>query len=375
MPLLNIDLMTPDGVLFEGNEIPDDMQSAELVSRLVNTLGLPRMTAGGVLINYSLEIVNQGVRLQGRQTLGDAGATNGDVIRLLSSHKIQKPSELKPPTPVVTNNPSPDRAHTASARNGTLLVIPISDPNASVSKILGRLKDSLGVRPEDVSVLNPPTSNLKVPVSAAQHPSQQSVLGKYRTAMLGVMAVLSCLFLLLIISSKNKTESIAQAQEDSSAPTSIPSPTPVSVEPTPEPIPEPIRESLSQESSTPERQTVKVLRSRKTAQPKPPPVIVAQPSPINLPEVRKSDSLISAQNVTGKMPAKLETTPMIVAQAEPAETPPPPKKCGMMRKMFVGCKDKQPKKSKNGGAAGVAQTAAEAKAKASIYRGIGKTLP
>src|SRR5262245_55988509 len=374
MPLLNIDLMTPDGILFEENGIPDDMQSAELVSRLVNTLGLPRTTESGAPIEYSLEIVNQGVRLQGRQTLGDAGATNGDVIRLLSSHKIQKPA-VKPPTPVVTNNPSPNRTHTASARNGTLIVIPIADPNASVSKILGRLKDTLGVRPEDVSVLNPPTSNLKAPVSAAQQPSRPGILGKYRTAMLGVMAVLSCLFLILVISSKNKTESIAQAQEDSSAPTSIPSPTPVSVEPTPEPIPEPIRESLSQESSTPERQTVKVLRSRKTAQPKPPPVIVAQPSPINLPEVRKSDSLISAQNVTGKMPAKLETTPMIVAQAEPAETPPPPKKCGMMRKMFVGCKDKQPKKSKNGGAAGVAQTAAEAKAKASIYRGIGKTLP
>src|SRR5262245_17293314 len=124
MPLLNIDLMTPDGITFEGNEIPDDLQSAELIARLVNALSLPRVTAGGEVIKYSLEIVNQGVRLQGAQTLGDAGATNGDVIRLLSSHKIQKPSELKPPTPVVTNNPSPDRAHTASARNGTLLVIP-----------------------------------------------------------------------------------------------------------------------------------------------------------------------------------------------------------------------------------------------------------
>src|SRR5215475_9847855 len=109
MPLLNIDLMTPDGILFEGNEIPDDLQSAELISRLVNTLGLPRSTAGGAAIKYALEIVNQGVRLQSGQTLGEAGATNGDVIRLLSSHKIQKPSEVTPPqTPVVTQVSSLD---------------------------------------------------------------------------------------------------------------------------------------------------------------------------------------------------------------------------------------------------------------------------
>src|SRR5262249_61715429 len=119
MPKLNIDLMTPDGILFEGTEIPDDLQSGELISRLVNTLSLPRATAGGEVIKYSLEIVNQGVRLQSGQTLGDAGATNGDVIRLLSSHKIQKPSELKPPrTPVVADTPAPDEAHTASTYGG-----------------------------------------------------------------------------------------------------------------------------------------------------------------------------------------------------------------------------------------------------------------
>src|SRR5262245_63671925 len=95
MPLLNIDLMTPDGIMFEGNEIPDDLQSAELIARLVNALSLPRVTAGGEVIKYSLEIVNPGVRHQGAQTLGDDGATNGDVIRLVSPHKIQKASEPK----------------------------------------------------------------------------------------------------------------------------------------------------------------------------------------------------------------------------------------------------------------------------------------
>src|SRR5215470_9848360 len=126
MPVLNIDLMTPDGILFEGNEIPDDLQSGELISRLVNTLSLPRATASGELIRYSLEIVNQGVRLQSGQTLGDAGATNGDVIRLLSSHKIERPSEVKlPRMPVVTDTPSPEGAHTASTRNGAVIIIPV----------------------------------------------------------------------------------------------------------------------------------------------------------------------------------------------------------------------------------------------------------
>jgi hypothetical protein len=380
MPLLNIDLMTPDGILFEGNEIPDDLKSAELISRLVNTLSLPRATAGGEVIKYSLEIVNQGVRLQSGQTLGDAGATNGDVIRLIASHKIQRPSELKlPPMPVVTNVSPPDDARTAPTRNGAVFIIPVRGPNASVTKALERIKDSLGISPEEISVLTPSTGKLNPPVSAALQPSRLAVFGKYRTAMLVGMAVISCLFLMFAISSKNKTESIAQAKELPSASTSIPSPTPVPVEPTPQPTPEatpePMRESLQLQSSTPIPQTiVKVLRVVRTVQPKPTPVIMAQNAPINLPEVPKPTSLIVAQNVTTKMPERLNTTPMIVAQ-DSAEMPPPPKKCGMWRKMFVGCKDKQSKKSKVGGAAGVAQSAAESKAKATIRRGAGKVIP
>src|SRR5262249_48290678 len=189
MPKLNIDLMTPDGILFEGTEIPDDLQSGELISRLVNTLGLPRMTAGGEVIKFSLEIVNQGVRLQSGQTLGEAGATNGDVIRLLSSHRIQKPSELAAPqTPVVTQASSREETRPTSAAGGAVIIIPVRGPNASVSKILGRLNDSLGIRPQDVSVLNPSTAKLNARASSALRPSRPAVLGKYRTATLAGIA-------------------------------------------------------------------------------------------------------------------------------------------------------------------------------------------
>ena len=82
-----------------------------------------------------------------------------------------------------------------------------------------------------------------------------------------------------------------------------------------------------------------------------------------------------AHNVTGKVPEMLNTMPKVVAQDDTAEPPPPPKKCGMWRKMTVGCKDKQPKKSKNGGAVGVAESAVESKAKATIRRGAGKVIP
>src|SRR5262245_58233753 len=216
MPLLNIDLMTPDGIMFEGNEIPDDLQSAELIARLVNALSLPRVTAGGEVIKYSLEIVNQGVRLQGGQTLGDAGATNGDVVRLLSSHKIQKPSESAPlPVPAATNSLPPSGSHTTTTRNGAVIVIPVRGPNASVTKILGRLKDSLGVSPEDISVINPATSSLNASASAPQ-PARAGVFGKYRTAALAVMVVISGLFLMFAISSKNRAQSIAQAKESAS---------------------------------------------------------------------------------------------------------------------------------------------------------------
>src|SRR5262245_44137762 len=389
MPLLNIDLMTPDGITFEGNEIPDDLQSAELIARLVNALSLPRVTAGGEVIKYSLEIVNQGVRLQGAQTLGDAGATNGDVIRLLSSHKIQKPSEPKAPrTPAATNDSAPNDAHTASARNGAVIVIPVSGGNASVNNILARLKDGLGIRPEESSVLNQSTSNPNAPPSAAPQPSRPSVLGKYRTAMLAVMVVFSFLFLMFAISSKNKSESIAQAKEPPAAPTPIPSPTPDPVEPTPQPTPEPTpqpppeptpeltQEPPSRQFSTPIRQTiVKVVRVVRTEQPKPTPVITPQKTPVKLPDAPKSSSLIVAQNGAGKMPEMLNKTPVIVAKDDPAEPPPPPNKCGMWRKMTVGCKDKQPKKSKKGGAVGVAESGVESKAKSTIRRGAGRVIP
>jgi hypothetical protein len=389
MPLLNIDLMTPDGILFEGNEIPDDLQSEELISRLVNTLSLPRATAGGAAIKYSLEIVNQGVRLQHGQTLGEAGATNGDVIRLLSSHKIQKPSELKAPqTPVAANAPPPDGVRTASAHNGTVIIIPVRGSNASVNKIIGRLKDNLGIRPEDISVINPSTSNLNGRVSATTQPSRPSVFGKYRTMTLAVLMVSSLLFLTFAISNKNKTESIAQAKEPSSASTSIPSPTPSPVEPTPDPTPEPtpepapepapdlMQESLSRQSSTPVRRTaVKAMSGVRTEQPKPRSTPMAQNAPVKLPEAPKPSSQIVAQNVPGKMPPTLNTMPKTVAQNDPAEIPEPPKKCGIWRKMTVGCKNKQSKKSKRGGAVGVAESAAESKAKSTIRQGVRGVIP
>ncbi|HEU0178637.1 MAG TPA: EsaB/YukD family protein [Blastocatellia bacterium] len=385
MPLLNIDLMTPDGILFEGNEIPDDLQSGELTSRLVNTLSLPRATAGGEVIRYSLEIVNQGVRLQSGQTLGEAGATNGDVIRLLSSHKIQKSSELKTPqTPVVTDYSPPDDAPTASTRNGAVIIIPVRGSNASVNKILGRLKDNLGIRPEDFSVLNASASNLNAPVSAALQPSRPGVFGKYRTATLAVMGLISFLFLILAISSKNKTESIAQAKEPSSALASIPSPTPTpeptpepTVEPTPAPTPEMVRESISRQSLTQMSQTkVMVTKGVKIEQTKPARVITAQNPPVKLPEAPKSSSLVVAQNAPGKMPEMSNAMPKVVAQDDPSEIPDAPaKKCGMFRKMLAGCKNKQPKKSKRGGAVGVAESAAESRAKSTIRRGAGKAIP
>jgi hypothetical protein len=334
MPILNIDLMTPDGILFEGNEIPDDMQNAELVSRLVNTLGLPRVTAGGEAINYSLEIVNQGIRLHDEQTLGDAGATNGDVIRLLSSHKIQKPAELEGgPMPVVANNPPPDSAPTQSNRKGAVIVIPVRGPNASVTKILGHLKESLGIRTEEVSVLNPSITKLNAPAAVAVQPSLLSVFGRYRVAVLAGLVVFSCLFLIFALSSKKKTEPITQAQEPSF-------PTPLPVEPTPQPTPEPtplsIPESLSLQSSTP-----------------------IPPRIVKAPRVRRRSE-------------KLNTTSSI---NDSVVMPPPPKKCGVFRKIFAGCKNKEKNKSKVGGAAGAVQSAAESKTKANIRKGIDKAIP
>src|SRR5262249_31215500 len=155
-----------------------------------------------------------------------------------------------------------------SVRKGAVIIIPVRGSTASLNKTIDRLKDSLGIGPEEISVLKTPTSNLKSPLPAAPQPSRLAVFGKYRTAMLAGMAVISLLFLMFAISARNKTESIAQAKEAPTPEAPNPSPTPAPVEPTPEPTleptpeptleptPQPAQMSLTQQSSTPIRQTI-----------------------------------------------------------------------------------------------------------------------
>jgi hypothetical protein len=390
MPLLNIDLMTPDGILFEGNEIPDDLQSGELISRLVNTLSLPRTTATGEVIKYSLEIVNQGVRLQSGQTLGEAGATNGDVIRLQSSHRIQKPSGLTPPqTPVVTQVSSLNETRPASAPGGAVIIIPIRGPNASVTKILGRLNDSLGIKPEEVSVLKHTTSNLNSSVSAALRTSRPKAPGKfekYRTATLAGIAGISVLFLMLAVSVRKKEDSIAQSKSPAPAAVSIPTPTPdptpeptpePTLEPTPEPTPEPIQETIARQFSAPAPKTmVNVPKGLKTEQPKSARAIMPQTTPVKLPDPPKPASLLAAQSAPAAMPQMSNTMPKAVAQGESYEMPEaPPRKCGMLHKVLAGCKNKQSTRAPRGGVAGVAGSTAESKAQSTISQGVGKAIP
>jgi hypothetical protein len=334
MPVLNIDLMTPDGVLFEGNEIPDDLQNKELVSRLVNTLGLPRVTPSDEPIEYSLEIANQGVKLQDGQTLGDAGATNGDVIRLVSSHRIQKPLEPQPaPEPVAasgipaTGEGAPaanEETDQKTAGDSPVLVI---RPTSSVTKTIRRLKDGLGLKTEDISVLN--HSRLETPAPAGLQSSKQG--RSRRTAMLGAMLIAGCLFLVFAIYNKKKAVPVAQASEIARVQAPTPEPTP---EPTMEPVPAPSIIPMPTPKFRPRAIPTPAV-SRPQWRPKPRPVIVVQ-------------------NVVAPPPEE------------------PKKKCGFWRKIFVGCKKSKKEKKEEGvgGVVGVAKSAAVSNGRSAIRRGI-----
>ncbi|HKX28667.1 MAG TPA: EsaB/YukD family protein [Blastocatellia bacterium] len=325
MPVLNIDLMTPDGVLFEGNEIPDDLQIEELVSRLVNTLGLPRVTARDEPIEYSLEIANQGLKLQKGQTLGDAGATNGDVIRLVSSHKIQRPLESQPARkPAVTAAIPAAEQVTDPQPSGDDPVLVIR-PTSSVTKTIRRLKDGMGFKTEEISILD--RSRLKAAATAGSPPPPPK--SNRRTVMLGAMLIAGCLFLGFAVYSKKRAVPVAQASEMAAAQTPPPEPTPeLMLEPVPEP----------------------------SIIPMPTPKYQAKPVPlptVNLPQPK----------------------PVVVVQS--ALPPPPPpeelkKRCGFWRNVFVGCqKDKKEKRGQGvGGAAGAAKSAAVSNGRSVIRRGV-----
>lgn len=97
MPELSVDLVTPSGMVLEASMLPDDMRTEEVISELVDELGLPRVLPNGDPVRYALEIGGQGIILQAGVTLRDGGVSNGDCLRLTTT-AVGLPA---PPVPAV----------------------------------------------------------------------------------------------------------------------------------------------------------------------------------------------------------------------------------------------------------------------------------
>jgi hypothetical protein len=204
MPILNVDLMTPKGVVMEGIDIPDHLPSEELIARWVNTLGLPRETVKGEPITYTLEIMNQGRTLQPGQTPSEAGAGNGDVIRLVPSHQI---SEGEPKTVAGTK-----------VEKEQVVVVALPD----LLDLLEKNRDADMAKVADA-------------VSSASG-TPQSFFGKYRTAMLVILLLVGSVFLFIspnkASQQENEENALARSLDEAeAAPTPVVVPTPVPATP------------------------------------------------------------------------------------------------------------------------------------------------
>jgi hypothetical protein len=204
MPILNVDLMTPKGVVMEGIDIPDHLPSEELIARLVNTLGLPRETVKGEPITYTLEIMNQGRTLQPGQTPSEAGAGNGDVIRLVPSLPIGGDE------PKTVTGTKVEKEQVVVVALPDLLDLLEKNRDADMTKVADAISSASG--------------------------APQSFFGKYRTAMLVILLLVGSVFLFISpnkASQKENEENALQRSldEEEVTPTPVVAPTPVPATP------------------------------------------------------------------------------------------------------------------------------------------------
>jgi hypothetical protein len=89
-------------MVLEATMLPDDMLTEEVISELVDELGLPRLSPAGEAIAYAIEVVGQGAVLDTGKPLSDAGISNGDRLRLTTGGPAAEPNgEAESATPVV----------------------------------------------------------------------------------------------------------------------------------------------------------------------------------------------------------------------------------------------------------------------------------
>lgn len=131
MPELNVDLVTPSGMVLEATLLPDDMLTEEVISELVDELGLPRVLPNGDPVAYSIEIGGQEIVLQNGVNLRDGGVSNGDCLRLTTNCAAVSAAPVKPVV-VRPSSPLPRHPVTGALTSDTIeVVLSVLDLNKS----------------------------------------------------------------------------------------------------------------------------------------------------------------------------------------------------------------------------------------------------
>ena len=82
MPSLNLRVLDISGSRVNEVEAPDDVPINRILAVLVEKMNLPLNSPDGQLMSYKLHHRRTGTQLLDHQTLGQAGVSSGDELRL-----------------------------------------------------------------------------------------------------------------------------------------------------------------------------------------------------------------------------------------------------------------------------------------------------
>jgi len=82
MGMIEIEVWDPTGSKRQQAEVPDDVPVNRLLVVLTEKMNLPRTGPDGQMLSYKFHHKASGSQLLDRQTLLEAGVSNGDIMRL-----------------------------------------------------------------------------------------------------------------------------------------------------------------------------------------------------------------------------------------------------------------------------------------------------
>lgn len=80
---MEITIVDATGSKAEEAEVPGDVASGRIITRLVELMALPKVGPDGEMLSYRFHHKRSGRQINDDDTLDDSGVEDGDVIRLV----------------------------------------------------------------------------------------------------------------------------------------------------------------------------------------------------------------------------------------------------------------------------------------------------